>query len=75
MHVVATRYPIGLWVAGPSRYMMCAPYNALPNMSQLAIENEESKPETAHRFGPIVYHGVEWDLSHLDSFAFKIDPG
>jgi len=43
-------------------------------MSQLVIEIEESTPETAHRFRPIVYRGVEWDLSHLDSFAFKIDP-
>jgi hypothetical protein len=44
-------------------------------MSQLAMEIEDPPSETVHRFGPIVYQGVEWDLSHLDSFAFKIDPG
>ncbi len=44
-------------------------------MSQLAIEIEASPLESAHCFGPVTWHGAPWDLSHLDPFAFRIDPG
>ncbi|WP_321876663.1 hypothetical protein [Paraburkholderia bannensis] len=44
-------------------------------MSELAIEVEEGLPEAACCFGSVTYHGVQWDLSHLDPFAFRIDPG
>lgn len=44
-------------------------------MSQLAIEIVEGLPEAASFFEPVTYHGVQWDLSHLDPFALRIDPG
>ena len=28
-----------------------------------------------HRFGPTVYRGTPWDLSHLDAFALQVDIG
>lgn len=28
-----------------------------------------------HRFLPVAYNGEPWDLSHLDPFAFRTDPG
>ncbi len=30
--------------------------------------------EDAKNFAPIIYGGTVWDLSHLDSFAFRLDP-
>ncbi|WP_232243433.1 hypothetical protein [Paraburkholderia sp. SOS3] len=45
-------------------------------MSQNALQVAVDEPsEHAHRFGDISFRGVRWDLSHLDSFAFKIDLG
>jgi len=31
--------------------------------------------DSRHRFPPIRYYDVDWDLTHLDSFAFKVDIG
>ena len=28
-----------------------------------------------HRFGPTVFRGTRWDLSHLDAFALQVDIG
>lgn len=44
-------------------------------MSQLAIAIEESLSDSARRFDPVTWHCEQWDLSHLDPFAFRIDPG
>src|SRR5690349_10154776 len=45
-------------------------------MSQHALQVAiDEPPEHTHRFGDISFGGVRWDLSHLDSFAFKIDLG
>ncbi|SAL19247.1 stationary phase growth adaptation protein [Caballeronia choica] len=44
-------------------------------MQQLDILVVEISPEPAHRFPAVLYRGVTWDLSHLDSFAFKMDLG
>nr|WKF61473.1 hypothetical protein HUO10_006004 [Paraburkholderia busanensis] len=42
-------------------------------MPKLEVHVFESSESAAHRFTPIVYDGSVWDLSHLDSFAFKCD--
>jgi hypothetical protein len=45
-------------------------------MSQNALQVAVDEPaEHTHRFGDISFRGVRWDLSHLDSFTFKIDLG
>ncbi|WP_253947260.1 hypothetical protein [Paraburkholderia xenovorans] len=44
-------------------------------MSKFEIQVLDSVEHTAHRFQSIDYHGFAWDLSHLDSFAFKCDLG
>ncbi|HEY4351078.1 MAG TPA: hypothetical protein VGN31_07615 [Paraburkholderia sp.] len=45
-------------------------------MSQNALQVAVDEPsEQTHRFGDISFRGVPWDLSHLDSFTFKIDLG
>ncbi|HEY3598737.1 MAG TPA: hypothetical protein VGL08_14650, partial [Paraburkholderia sp.] len=44
-------------------------------MSQYALQVVDSPPESAHRFEAISFHGIQWNLSHLDSFAFKVDLG
>ena len=31
--------------------------------------------EPHHRFCDVVYLGKPWDLSHLDPFAIRLDPG
>jgi hypothetical protein len=31
--------------------------------------------ERHHRFGEVTYLGTPWDLSHLDPFAMRLDPG
>jgi hypothetical protein len=31
--------------------------------------------EKKHRFPAITFRGTKWDLSHLDAFAMRIDPG
>jgi hypothetical protein len=28
-----------------------------------------------HNFLPVSFRGITWDLSHLDSFVFRLDPG
>lgn len=35
----------------------------------------EVSEDTKHNFSPISYFDAAWDLSHLDSFAFRLDPG
>ncbi|CAB3746970.1 hypothetical protein [Paraburkholderia humisilvae] len=43
-------------------------------MSQNALQVAvEEIPEHAQRFSDVSFRGVRWDLSHLDSFTFKID--
>jgi hypothetical protein len=42
---------------------------------QLQFHTVTSPPELAHRFSDIAYRGVQWDLSHLDPFTFKLDLG
>jgi len=44
-------------------------------MSQLELQIVDVPPEPAHRFPQVSYHGIKWDLSHLDSFAFRVDLG
>ncbi len=47
-------------------------------MTNLALtEVIETPIDARHRFSPLIYHGKIWDLSHLDSFAFRceIAPG
>lgn len=31
--------------------------------------------EPHHRFESVQFNGVAWDLSHLEAFAFRLDPG
>jgi hypothetical protein len=43
---------------------------------KLALVEVIDVPDDAkHRFLPLTYDGKTWDLSHLDSFAFRCDPG
>jgi hypothetical protein len=43
-------------------------------MSQHALQVAfDDSPEHAHRFGEISFRGIRWDLSHLDSFTFKVN--
>ncbi|HEX7908091.1 MAG TPA: hypothetical protein VF534_08370 [Paraburkholderia sp.] len=44
-------------------------------MSKFEIQVLESAEHSAHRFQSIDYQGSVWDLSHLDTFAFKCDIG
>lgn len=44
-------------------------------MPKFEVQVFESPDYAAQRFSPIVYNETIWDLSHLDSFAFKCDPG
>lgn len=44
-------------------------------MPKFEIQVLKSAELTGHRFKSIDYHGSVWDLSHLDSFAFKCDLG
>lgn len=44
-------------------------------MSKFEIQVPDSVEHTALRFQSIDYHGSTWDLSHLNSFAFKCDLG
>lgn len=45
-------------------------------MSQTELTPLDDPPETTHqRFPAVQYRGSVWDLSHLDSFAFKLDLG
>lgn len=48
----------------------------LPQKNQeiSGIEIFRSPPDAQHRFEPIEFRGAVWDLSHLESFAFKLDP-
>lgn len=31
--------------------------------------------ESHHRFSDVSYNGTPWDLTHLDAFAMRLDPG
>ncbi|MEW6344390.1 MAG: hypothetical protein RXR20_12295 [Paraburkholderia sp.] len=42
---------------------------------ELELQPVDSPPEPTHRFSGIAYRGIQWDLSHLDSFSFKVDLG
>ena len=42
---------------------------------QVELQTVDSPPEPTQRFPEITYCGVQWDLSHLDSFTFKADLG
>lgn len=42
---------------------------------QLELPTIDSPTEVAHRFADIAYRGIQWDLSHLDPFAFRVDLG
>jgi hypothetical protein len=42
-------------------------------MSKLEITICETSAEFAHQFGPLMYQGSRWDLTHLDPFAFQCD--
>jgi hypothetical protein len=42
-------------------------------MGQAALQIVDYQTEPVHRFPGVVYGGVAWDLSHLDSFAFRMD--
>lgn len=45
-------------------------------MVEAACLTEIAPPEDCHhRFGAVHYRGCRWDLSHLDSFAFKSEIG
>lgn len=41
----------------------------------LILDVLDAPAEARHRFSPVRYLGDEWDLTHLDSFAFKADIG
>jgi hypothetical protein len=43
------------------------------SMSKLEITICETSAEFAHQFGPLMYQGSRWDLTHLDPFAFQCD--
>lgn len=48
------------------------------NQPEIAAEEliaQHVTDHSSHRFNPVLYRGVEWDLGHLDPFAFKIDIG
>jgi hypothetical protein len=45
-------------------------------MSQHALQAAVvDPPEHAHRFRELTFHGVRWDLSHLDAITLKMDLG
>ncbi|CAE6901205.1 hypothetical protein [Paraburkholderia domus] len=44
-------------------------------MPKFELQVFESPECATHFFQPVVHHGTPWDLSHLDSFAFKCDLG
>jgi len=44
-------------------------------MPKFEIQVFESPEYAPHRFPPVAYNATIWDLSHLDSFAFKCDLG
>ncbi|WP_179403958.1 hypothetical protein [Burkholderia guangdongensis] len=41
----------------------------------LKLEVLDPPADSRHRFAPIRYNEDDWDLTHLDSFAFKADIG
>src|SRR5471030_1645990 len=42
-------------------------------MSKLEITICETPAEFAHQYGLLTYRGGQWDLNHLDPFAFQCD--
>ncbi len=44
-------------------------------VSEVLIGQHADAIEPHHRFGEVVYLGTPWDLSHLDPFAMRLDPG
>ena len=44
-------------------------------MPKFEVQVFESPEYATHCFQPVVHLGTTWDLSHLDSFAFKCDLG
>ncbi len=51
---------------------MNSPTDILP---ETLIGQHADAIEPHHRFGEVVYLGKPWDLSHLDPFAMRLDPG
>ncbi len=38
------------------------------------LASQAAAEHAHHRFAPVIYQGNQWDLSHLDPFAFHRDP-
>lgn len=51
---------------------MNSPADIVP---EVLIGQHADAIEPHHRFGEVVYLGTPWDLSHLDPFAMRLDPG
>lgn len=49
----------------------------MTNLALVELEPVEAPEDAQHRFAAITYKGKTWDLSHLDSFAFRceVTPG
>jgi hypothetical protein len=45
----------------------------MPQHALQVVVEDLPEDEHAHRFGEVSFHGIRWDLSHLDSFNFKVD--
>lgn len=41
----------------------------------MSINDHADAVQPHHRFGAITSNGSPWDLSHLEAFTFKVDPG
>ena len=57
-----------------------APFPALPTACMSKIDEIDVEPHHAaigahHRFPTVTFRGATWDLSHLDTFAFRADVG
>lgn len=46
-----------------------------PALNRIDLEPHREAVEKHHRFSGVTYRGEAWDLSHLNAFAFRCDPG
>lgn len=44
-------------------------------LNSVAMDDHHEVVESHHRFSDVSYKGADWDLSHLDAFAMRLDPG
>jgi hypothetical protein len=44
-------------------------------LEQADVADHQEAVESHHRFPAVSYRGSSWELSHLDAFALRVDPG